>query len=203
MGLMRPTMAKSTLGTRIDGGDAIYAEGGGRCSLGFNVSIGSESHFLTAGRCGNIASTWYPDSGQSNVLGSTVGSSFPGNDYTIIRHTGSASTPSSVNLYNGSSQSITSAGDGYVGESVQRSRSTTGVHGGQVTAQRDGELRRRQRFRFAPDHSLPEPGDSGGSLFDGSTAVGLTSGGNGTCSSGGTTYFQPVTEALDAFGATI
>lgn len=37
-----------------------------------------------------------------------------------------------------------------------------------------------------------EGGDSGGSLFAGSTALGLTSGGRGSCSSGGTTYFQPV-----------
>ena len=37
-----------------------------------------------------------------------------------------------------------------------------------------------------------EPGDSGGSLFDGDTALGLTSGGSGDCTSGGETFFQPV-----------
>ena len=41
-----------------------------------------------------------------------------------------------------------------------------------------------------------EPGDSGGSLYSGTVAYGLTSGGSGNCSSGGTTFFQPVTEAL-------
>ncbi|WP_241780208.1 trypsin-like serine protease, partial [Streptomyces wadayamensis] len=48
-----------------------------------------------------------------------------------------------------------------------------------------------------------EPGDSGGALFAGSTALGLTSGGSGNCSSGGTTFFQPVTEALSAYGVSI
>ncbi|MGW9545036.1 trypsin-like serine protease, partial [Streptomyces celluloflavus] len=41
-----------------------------------------------------------------------------------------------------------------------------------------------------------EPGDSGGPLYGSNgTAYGLTSGGSGNCSSGGTTFFQPVTEA--------
>ncbi len=48
-----------------------------------------------------------------------------------------------------------------------------------------------------------EPGDSGGSLFDGDAAIGLTSGGSGDCTSGGETFFQPVTEALSTFGAQI
>jgi streptogrisin B len=45
-----------------------------------------------------------------------------------------------------------------------------------------------------------EPGDSGGPLYGGTVAYGLTSGGSGNCSSGGTTFFQPVTEALSAYG---
>ncbi|MYS75172.1 trypsin-like serine protease, partial [Streptomyces sp. SID5926] len=49
-----------------------------------------------------------------------------------------------------------------------------------------------------------EPGDSGGSLFtrDG-LAIGLTSGGSGDCTVGGETFFQPVTTALAAVGATL
>ena len=34
-------------------------------------------------------------------------------------------------------------------------------------------------------------------------ALGLTSGGSGNCSFGGTTYFQPVTEALSAYGVNV
>ena len=48
-----------------------------------------------------------------------------------------------------------------------------------------------------------EPGDSGGPLFDGTKAIGLTSGGSGNCSGGGVTYFQPVTEPLGAYGVNV
>ncbi len=45
-----------------------------------------------------------------------------------------------------------------------------------------------------------EPGDSGGSLLAGNQAQGVTSGGSGDCTSGGTTYFQPVNEILQTYG---
>jgi streptogrisin B len=48
-----------------------------------------------------------------------------------------------------------------------------------------------------------EGGDSGGPLYDGTTALGLTSGGSGDCTIGGTTFFQPVREAVNAYGVTI
>jgi streptogrisin B len=48
-----------------------------------------------------------------------------------------------------------------------------------------------------------EPGDSGGPLYAGTVAYGLTSGGSGNCSSGGTTFFQPVVEALNAYGVNV
>jgi streptogrisin B len=48
-----------------------------------------------------------------------------------------------------------------------------------------------------------EPGDSGGPLYDGTKALGLTSGGSGDCKSGGTTFFQPVREAANAYGVTV
>ena len=48
-----------------------------------------------------------------------------------------------------------------------------------------------------------EPGDSGGSLIAGNQAQGVTSGGSGNCTSGGTTYFQPVNEILSAYGLTL
>jgi hypothetical protein len=41
-----------------------------------------------------------------------------------------------------------------------------------------------------------EPGDSGGPLFSDGIALGVTSGGSGDCTTGGTTFFQPVTAAL-------
>ncbi|MEU5861956.1 MULTISPECIES: S1 family peptidase [unclassified Nonomuraea] len=187
----------------IQGGDAIYG-GQYRCSLGFNVVSGSTYYFLTAGHCGNIASTWYSNSAKTTTLGNTTGSSFPGNDYAIVRYTNtSIAHPGGVDLYSGS-RDITSAGNAYVGQSVQRSGSTTHVHSGSVTALNatvnyaEGTVR-----QMIKTNVCAEGGDSGGALFSGGIALGLTSGGSGNCTSGGTTFFQPVTEALSAYGVNI
>jgi streptogrisin C len=52
-------------------------------------------------------------------------------------------------------------------------------------------------------NACAEPGDSGGSWISGNQAQGVTSGGSGNCSSGGTMWFQPVNEILGAYGLTL
>ncbi|MFL6164248.1 MAG: S1 family peptidase [Jatrophihabitantaceae bacterium] len=191
-----------TFSKRIAGGDAIYG-GQYRCSLGFNVRSGSTYYFLTAGHCGNIASTWYSNSSHTTVLGNTAGSSFPGNDYAIVRYTNGSVPPGTVDLYGGS-QDITSSANAFVGESVKRSGSTTHVHSGTVQ-----QLNATVNYAEGTVTGLiktnvcAEGGDSGGPLFNGTIALGLTSGGSGNCSSGGTTFFQPVTEALSVYGVSV
>ncbi|WBB71584.1 S1 family peptidase [Micromonospora sp. WMMD1128] len=202
-GAVRIEAEAGTLTTRISGGQAIYT-GGYRCSLGFNVRSGSTYYFLTAGHCTNLGSTWYSNSGQTSVLGTRAGTSFPGNDYGIVRHSNSANAAGNVYLYNGSYQDITSAGNAYVGQSVRRSGSTTGLRSGTVSATNatvnyaEGSVSGLIRTNVCA-----EGGDSGGSLFSGSTALGLTSGGSGNCRTGGTTYFQPVTEPLSVYGVSV
>ncbi|MFI9787770.1 S1 family peptidase [Kitasatospora sp. NPDC051984] len=178
----------------LSAGAAIYG-GGYRCSLGFNVVKGGVYYFLTAGHCGNIASTWYSNSAQTTTLGSTVSSSFPGTDYALVKYSSaSASHPGGY-----------SAASAYVGESVKRTGSTTGTHGGTVTALNatvrysDGSTVRG----LIQTNVCAEGGDSGGPLYDGTKALGLTSGGSGNCTSGGTTFFQPVTAAAAAYGVSL
>ncbi|MCP2339570.1 S1 family peptidase [Actinomadura rupiterrae] len=185
------------------GGDAIYT-GQYRCSLGFNVKKSGAYYFLTAGHCTNLGSTWYSNSSHTAVLGTTAGSSFPGHDYGIVKYSSTPTdTQGGVDLYPGF-RDITSAATPSVGQTVYRSGSTTHVHSGTVTALNqtvnyaEGTVRGLIRTTVCA-----EPGDSGGSLFAGNTALGLTSGGSGNCSSGGTTFFQPVTAALSAFGASV
>ncbi|MEV0034722.1 S1 family peptidase [Streptomyces sp. NPDC050804] len=186
----------------VAGGDAITG-GGGRCSLGFNVVKDGAPYFLTAGHCTEAIQTW--SDAQGTVIGTNEGSSFPDNDYGLVRYTADVAHPSEVNLYDGSSQSISQAGDATVGQQVTRSGSTTQVHEGQVTGldatvnYGGGDIVNG----LIQTSVCAEPGDSGGSLFAGGTALGLTSGGSGDCSSGGVTFFQPVTEALAVFGAQI
>jgi streptogrisin B len=166
--------------------------------VGFNVRSGSTYYFLTAGHCTQGYPDYYTSSG--TYIGPTVGTSFPGNDYGIVRYDSSVAHDGTVG-----SQDITSAANAYVGESVKRRGSTTGIHSGTVQALNatvnygaDGIV-----SGLIKTNVCAEPGDSGGSLYDGTKAIGLTSGGSGNCSSGGTTYFQPVTEALSAYGVSV
>lgn len=192
----------STLRTYIAGGDAIWGTQY-RCSLGFNVTDGSSEYFLTAGHCGNVESAWSDSQGGATIA-DTQASTFPGSDYSIAKYTGSTDHPSAVDLYNGSTQSITQAADATVGENVQRSGSTSGLHDGSVTGL-DATVNYSEGTvtGLIDTNVCAEAGDSGGALFDGSTALGLTSGGSGDCTSGGETFFQPVPEALSAYGVQI
>ncbi|MGV9692677.1 S1 family peptidase [Streptomyces sp. NPDC003444] len=186
----------------ISGGDPIYADAGWRCSLGFNVRDAAGNYFfLTAGHCTDGARTWYANSAKTTVLGTTAGSSFPGNDYGLVRYTNaSIAKPGTVG-----SVDITSAGNATVGLSVTRRGSTTGIHSGTVTGLNatvnygGGDI----VSGLIRTNVCAEPGDSGGPLYSGTRAIGLTSGGSGNCSSGGTTFFQPVTEALSAYGVSV
>ncbi|MFI7387936.1 S1 family peptidase [Streptomyces sp. NPDC049813] len=186
----------------VAGGDAISG-GGGRCSLGFNVVKDGQPYFITAGHCTESISDWSDSSGQQ--IGTNEQSSFPDNDFGLVKYTADVPHPSEVNLYNGSAQQITKAGDATVGQKVTRSGSTTQVHDGTVTGldatvnYGNGDIVNG----LIQTDVCAEPGDSGGSLFAGDTALGLTSGGSGDCTSGGETFFQPVPEALATFGAGI
>ncbi|WP_030909936.1 S1 family peptidase [Streptomyces sp. NRRL F-5126] len=190
------------LSLSIAGGDAIWGDTA-RCSLGFNVVKDGEPYFLTAGHCGKAVKTWSSTQDGAKIA-QTETVSFPTNDYSMAKYTDTAAHPSEVDLYNGTSQPITEAGTPLVGQSVERSGSTTKTHTGKVTGL-DATVNYQEGTvsGLIKTDVCAEPGDSGGPLFDSSTALGLTSGGSGDCTSGGETYFQPVPEALTALGASI
>ncbi|MFD5146180.1 S1 family peptidase [Streptomyces sp. NPDC058401] len=182
------------------GGDGIWTTSW-RCSLGFNVHKGSTYYVLTAGHCVKGAGTWYTNASRSTKIGANVGASFPGNDYGLVRYDNKALKHSgSVG-----SQDIKTAINATVGLSVKRRGNTTGTHGGKVTGLNwtvhytSGETVKG----LIKTNVCAEPGDSGGPLYSGTRAVGLTSGGSGDCKAGGTTYFQPVKEALARWGVSV
>jgi streptogrisin B len=186
----------------IQGGDAIYASSW-RCSLGFNVrDSAGNNYFLTAGHCTDGAGTWWSNSSHTTTLGTTAGSSFPTNDYGIVRYTNTSVTKSGT----AGGVDITRAANPTVGTTVYRDGSTTGTHSGRVTALNatvnygGGDV----VYGMIQTNVCAEGGDSGGSLYGSNgVAYGLTSGGSGNCSSGGTTFFQPVVEALNAYGVSV
>ncbi|MFG2054418.1 S1 family peptidase [Micromonospora sp. NPDC048930] len=193
-GAIRVDRAKGTFRPLLSAGDAIYG-GQYRCSLGFNVVKSGVYYFLTAGHCGDVANTWYTNSSHTTLIGPTIGSSFPGNDYALVRYDNTGLThPGGY-----------TAANAFVGEAVKRTGSTTGTHSGTVTAL-------NVTVRYVGSGTVKgmiqttvcaEPGDSGGPLYDGTKALGITSGGSGDCRSGGTTFYQPVPEAASAYGVTV
>ncbi|MFC9643245.1 S1 family peptidase [Streptomyces mirabilis] len=203
--------------TFVSGGDAIFAQangGGVRCSLGFNVTASDGAPaFLTAGHCGVAAKQW-SDSQNGQPIATVDQATFPGaGDFSLVKYDDPATkTVSEVNEGNGKTVQITQAADATVGQQVLRMGSTTGLHDGSVTGLDATVNFQSETVPGGVDtvtgliqtNVCAEAGDSGGSLFtaDGS-AIGLTSGGSGDCTAGGETFFQPVTAALQATGATL
>ncbi|MCG8923632.1 S1 family peptidase [Lentzea sp. CC55] len=182
----------------IRGGDAYYINNAGRCSVGFAVRGG----FVTAGHCGSQGDS--VAGADRTALGAFEGSSFPGNDYGWVRANSSWTPTAKVNHYGGADVVVSGNTESAVGASICRSGSTTGWHCGEVQAKaqtvnyQEGSVTGLTRTNVCA-----EPGDSGGSWVSGTQAQGVTSGGSGNCSSGGTTYFQPVNEILSAYNLTL
>ncbi|WP_369370744.1 S1 family peptidase [Promicromonospora sp. Populi] len=177
----------------VIGGNAYYI-GGSRCSVGFSATSG----FVTAGHCGTVGAT------TTSPTGTFRTSSFPGNDYAYV-NTGTDDVPvGAVNNYAGGTVGVAGSTAAAVGATVCRSGSTTGWHCGTIQALNASVTYPQGTVSgLIRTNVCAEPGDSGGSLLAGSQAQGMTSGGSGNCSSGGTTYFQPVGEALSAAGVAL
>ncbi|MFD4524396.1 S1 family peptidase [Streptomyces sp. NPDC058470] len=194
-----------TFTTRLNGADPLLSTGG-RCSAGFNVTNGQGDFILTAGHCGPAGSLWFADNQGTQQVGQTITASFPGDDYSLVQYANGQAPQGDniVSIGGGKGVRITGVADPTVGQRVFRSGSTSGLRDGQVTA-----LNATVNYPEGTVSGLiettvcAEPGDSGGPLFSEGIALGVTSGGNGDCTAGGTTFFQPVTAALTELGVTL
>ncbi|MET8977462.1 S1 family peptidase [Streptomyces sp. NPDC004539] len=188
------------LRTLLSGGDGIYSASW-RCSAGVNVQSGSTYYFVTAGHCTGAASTWYTGTDLTTAIGPTVATSFPLDDFGVVRYANAAvPRPGTIGTVD-----ITGAATAYVGQSVCRRGSATGVRCGVVTGLNatvnyaDGSV----VSGLIRTNICAEPGDSGGPLYAGDKVIGILSGGSGNCTTGGTTYYQPIQEALNAYGLSV
>ena len=187
------------------GGQAIL-HGGSRCSAGFNTRSGSgRNYVLTAGHCTNLGGTWTTSGGQT--IGPVAASSFPGNDFGAIRISNPAALdPRGGVLNKGAFQDITGAGRVPVNSMACKTGSTTGTTCGRVQAYNVTVRYAQGTVSGLTRTSIcTQPGDSGGAMFAGSQAQGITSGGTvGSCSqSGFQSFFQPADEALSVYGLTL
>jgi streptogrisin C len=190
------------------GGQAIR-NSQARCSIAFNARSATARYILTAGHCGELGGTW---SGSGGTIGTVAAYSFPGDDFAAIRISSSAAVQTALVDRYSAGADVTVAGStvAAVNSSICRSGSTTGWHCGVVQAS-------NQTVNYGGGDIVSgltrttvcaEPGDSGGAFVspNGATRVqaqGITSGGSGDCSRGGTTFHQPVKEALSRYGLTL
>ncbi|SCG17482.1 streptogrisin C. Serine peptidase. MEROPS family S01A [Micromonospora echinofusca] len=182
----------------IRGGDQYVINGNTLCSVGFAVVGG----FVTAGHCGGVGS---PTLGFNNVSqGTFAGSSFPGNDYGWVRTNGSWTPQPWVNNYAGGNVTVAGSQDAAIGSSVCRSGRTTGWRCGTILGRNETvNYPQGAVSGLTRSNACAEGGDSGGAWVSGNQAQGVTSGGSGNCSTGGTTWFQPVNEILGVYGLSL
>jgi streptogrisin C len=186
----------------LRGGDTYYIGGSTRCSVGFSVVRGTSRGFVSAGHCA-VAGTTTTGFNQA-PQGSFQGSSFPGDDYSWVAVNGDWTPRPWVSNGGGGNVAVSGAAASIEGSSVCRSGSTTGWRCGTVQ-QRGASVTYSEGtvYEVTRTDVCAEPGDSGGPFVSGNQAQGVTSGGSGNCSSGGTTYFQPVGEILSAYGLSL
>lgn len=202
--------AQPTQMWNIIGGQAI-TRSGSRCSAGFNARNSAGTRYvLTAGHCTELGGTW---SGTGGTIGPVSGTSFPTNDYgrITVSSSAAASTPLVDRYTSGSDVTVTGAGNAGVNTNVCRSGSTTGWRCGRVTATNQtvnyggGDI----VSGLTRTTACAQPGDSGGPYVSNPgtgtrvTAYGLLSGGSGNCTTGGTTFYQPINEVLSAYGLSL
>ncbi|MFB7656881.1 MULTISPECIES: S1 family peptidase [unclassified Streptomyces] len=201
-GFVRMERTEGAFTTRLNGAEPILSTAG-RCSAGFNVTDGRSEFILTAGHCGPTGSVWFRDGGGDRQVGETVAGSFPGDDFSLVEYANGKAGDGAdvVAVGDGKGVRITGTGEPAVGQRVFRSGSTSGLRAGQVTAL-DATVNYPEGTvtGLIETDVCAEPGDSGGPMFSEGVALGVTSGGNGDCAKGGTTFFQPLPEAMESLG---
>ncbi|MBD0420111.1 alpha-lytic protease prodomain-containing protein [Streptomyces sp. TRM S81-3] len=186
----------------VVGGDAYYIEDEARCSVGFSVTKGAQQGFATAGHCGDPGdtTTGYNRAPQGTFQAST----FPGKDMAWVGVNADWTATPDIKAQDGQRIQMAGSVEALVGASVCRSGSTTGWH--------CGTIRQHDTSVTYPEGTIDgltettvcaEPGDSGGPFAAGAQAQGVTSGGSGNCTRGGTTFYQPINPLLRDFGLTL
>jgi streptogrisin C len=175
-----------------------------RCSVGFSATGATGSkHYVTAGHCtrGAGPANGYDGSAQGTLGGSVFDIR---GDYGKVDVTSAEwALAGTVNHYGGGDVAVKGSTEAPVGAAICRSGSTTDWHCGTILAKNQTVIYIDGNIVTGLTHTdaCAEPGDSGGSYITGTgQAQGMTSGGSGDCKEGGETYFQPVNEALQAYG---
>jgi streptogrisin C len=175
----------------VRGADAYFINTQFRCSVGFSVVGG----FVTAGHCGVPGDT--TTDAEQQAQGEVKASVFPGDgDFGFVETNADQVLLPVVATSDGIVE-VAGSEEAPVGAAICRSGSTTGTRCGVVQAKNatvnypEGAV-----TGLTQTDVCAEGGDSGGPWLSGNQAQGVTSGGSGDCTVGGTTFFQPLEEIL-------
>ncbi|OXM62820.1 serine protease [Amycolatopsis vastitatis] len=196
------TVERAPLG--IYGGDRFTVPEG-YCSLGFTVGnyVQHLNGWITAGHCGRTGDAATMGYG---ATGTFRGSVFPGNDYAWVSHDnydfdyGPFGMPAVYNYQSDDGVRVEGLQEAPVGASICRSGFTSGWRCGTIQAKNETvNYLEGTVVGLTRTSACAEPGDSGGPYMSGGQAQGVTSGGSGNCTFGGTTFFQPLNPILRAY----
>lgn len=170
------------------GGQKITAANGGYCTVGFNAQdANGNPAVLTAGHCTKAGRPGWSSAGA--LLGDITDFNYPNGDWSAITPAAGWALQSAVQTASGVQQ-ITAWSTPRLNESICKVGATSGTTCGKVTA-----LNVTVNYGDGPVYGLTQTsvfaqeGDSGGSVYDGSTGVGLISGGP---KGGGAAFIQPL-----------
>ncbi|MCX4700440.1 S1 family peptidase [Streptomyces sp. NBC_01373] len=199
-GTIRPTAYESIGGIGI-----VSKEGGSGCTLGFNVRDSSgQKYFVTAGHCADTtADLWWNRENGNHYLGKRIWFDYGGidKDYAVMDYRNDEIVAYGAVRAAGTEYEITDSRYPNAGESAKRAGAVSSDLVGEVLSPSetvtysDGTVLKNM---IETSHCAL-PGDSGGPLWTGTQALGITSAtttpSSASCNSAQSqyrTYFQPV-----------
>lgn len=196
--------------TQIIGGQRYNLPGNGWCSLGFAVTQGTDTGFVTAGHCGATGTATTGTNGLAQ--GVFAGAIYPGNDMAWVRVTHPASWPlsHSVTTYASTAVPVIGSTPAPVGAMICRSGAKTGYRCGNVRANNvTANYPQGAVYGLTSTSACIGGGDSGGAYITPSGhAQGIASGGKNASpdncgASSPVSYHQPIQPILNQYGLTL
>ncbi|MFJ9554480.1 S1 family peptidase [Nocardiopsis sp. NPDC101807] len=180
-------------------GGRLFGTGGGACTIGFAATAAGVPGFLTAGHCGAVGTP--VQSIPAGATGTFQHSQFPVSDGAFVRVGPGWTLTNLVTDQGGGFIEVNGSQSAPIGSAVCVSNPYSGWRCGRIQA-RNQTVNYPQGtvYGLTRTTACSGPGGSGSPFLAGSQAQGVTSGGSGSCVSGGTTFFQDVNPLLAMWG---
>ena len=189
-----PAAAAPVRAPDVAGGDLLA--GSGRCTAAFNLS----GRNILTGYCGPVGSAVYLGGVPVGTVSWTTAQQTAG----VVHITNPAVGQLAGVRTPGGVAPITGAVRATIGRAVRKSSPVTGLRSGTVTGinqtvnHAGGIVTGLDRTTLCPS-----AGEAGAPIFADRSAVAVTLGGSGNCSTGGSTYGLPVVPILQGLGLSI